>query len=74
MPYKSDTQQFGRDIDIGKYSSEQDRMEVLLTHTLTVLRESSLSIQSLIEATELELKRIRIASEVIIDEEVEPSE
>ena len=65
---------FSRDIDIGKYTAARDRIEILLINTLAAIQEGSTNTKDVLDETIEELKKIRIASEINIDEEIELTE
>ena len=65
---------FSRDIDIGKYTAARDRIEILLINTLTAIQEGSTNTRDVLDEAIDELKKIRIANEFILGQEVEPEE
>ena len=62
------SQDYGRDVDIGKVTKSETVREVLVD---LKVGESLVNIQSAVEAHQEELERIRRIGEIAIDEEVD---
>lgn len=55
---------FSRDTDIGKATSVQDRMEVLLINTLAAIQDDATDNKAALDEVIVELQKIRDATEL----------